>query len=141
MPSASAAALTSRVISMSSREGLGSPEGWLCRRLLSDLQHCSRWFFTFRAPTGDADWGRLFEAIRDYSALITFVLAEYLWVPFARSATSALNPFSDIVLMSCDVGEVPKSVGTLLPNPFFHEDPIIAVLMTSADLRESHSDV
>ena len=30
IPSAPAAVLTSRVISMSSRDGLGSPEGWLC---------------------------------------------------------------------------------------------------------------
>ena len=37
MPSASAAMRVSLVISMSSRDGLGSPEGWLCKNLLSEL--------------------------------------------------------------------------------------------------------
>jgi hypothetical protein len=37
MPSASAALRISFVISMSSRDGFGSPDGWLCMRLLLDV--------------------------------------------------------------------------------------------------------
>jgi len=39
MPSPSAAALISRVISMSSREGLGSPLGWFC---MSNIDRATR---------------------------------------------------------------------------------------------------
>ena len=54
---------------------LGIARGMVVQKANADLWHCSRWIFHVVGSDRGRAWGRLFVAIRDYPAVITFALA------------------------------------------------------------------